>query len=167
MKLTHTILVLFIATLALPTAAVGQDEEASITLASNGEAIEDIVVVGQKSMGELRRDVFQSEEDFYSLYNKLNDDNEYDVRCYYEAPTGVRTKQHVCRPVFFSKARNRDDLTRRINPDTDPVIADKLVKLQEKLETLIATNPELQVAMARYNTARARLMALREERASN
>ena len=157
MKLTHTILALFVAVLALPMAAVGQDEE----------AIDNIVVASQKSTTALRRDLIRAEDDFYSLYNKLNDDNEYDVRCRYEAPTGVRKKIHVCRPVFFSKARDREDRTRRINPKTDAVIADKMVKLQEKLDTLIATNPELQEAMARYNTARARLVARREETASN
>lgn len=157
MKLTHTILASFVAVLALPLAAVGQDEE----------AIEDIVVASQKSTGALRRDLIRAEKDFYSLYNKLNDDNEYDVRCFKEAPTGVRTKQHVCRPVFFSKARNRENLNRGIDLNTDPVIADRMVKLQEKLDALIATNPELQVELVRYNTARARLMVRREERASN
>ena len=157
MKLVHAILAIFVALSALPMAAVGQDEE----------AIDNIVSTGQKSKAALRRDLIKAEGDFYALYNKLNDDNEYDVRCFYEAPTGLRTKHQVCRPVFFSKARNRDDPTRRMNPDTDRVIADKMVKLQEKLEALTAANPELQAAMARYNTARARLMALSEERASN
>jgi len=157
MKLAHTILALFVAVLALPMAAVGQDKE----------AIDDIVVASQKSKSALRRDLIRAEGDFYSLYNKLNDDNEYDVRCFYESPTGQRKKNHVCRPVFFSKARNRENLARAINPDTDPGIANKLVTLQEKLDTLIATNPELQVAAARYNTAQARFMALSEERARN
>ena len=157
MKLAHTILALFVAVLALPMAAVGQDEE----------VMEEIVVASQKSTAALRRDLIRAERDFYSLYNKLNDDNEYDVRCFKEAPTGVRTKQHVCRPVFFSKARNRENLNRGINLETDPVLADKMVKLQEKLDTLIATNPELQVATARYNTVRAQLMVQREETASN
>jgi hypothetical protein len=157
MKLTHTILALFVAVLALPMAAVGQDEE----------AIDNIVVASQKSMSALRRDLNRAEDDFYSLYNRLNDDNDYDVRCRYEAQTGMRKKNHVCRPVFFSKARDREDKTRRINPKTDAGIADKMVKLQEKLDTLIATNPELQEAAAKYNTARARIMARREEMASN
>ena len=157
MKLAHTILALFVAVLALPMAAVGQDEE----------AMEEIVVASQKSTAALRRDLTRAERDFYSLYNKLNDDNEYDVRCFKEAPTGVRTKQHVCRPVFFSKARNRENLNRGINLETDPIIADKMLKLQEKLDTLIATDPELQVATARYNTVRAQLMVRSEETASN
>ena len=173
MKPTHTILALFVAVLALPMAAVGQDEGASTEVASDDEAIEDIVVVGQKSMADLRRDIFQSEEDFYSLYNKLNDDKEYDVRCFYEAPTGTRIRNHVCRANFVTNAysahaaRNRGDVTRIANQDANPVIAEKSAKFQEKLETLIAANPELQVALVRYNTARARFMAEREESASN
>ena len=149
MKRVYAILALSIAVLTLPATAVGQDEE----------AIDDIVVTGQKSLATLRRDLIQAEGDFYSLYNTLNDDNEYDVRCYYETPTGQRKKVHVCRPVFFSKARNREDKTRRINPQTDKVIADKMITLQEKLETLIAANPELAEAMDRYNTVRAQLVA--------
>ena len=152
MKLTQTIVALFVAALALPVVAVAQDEE----------AVDEIVVASQKSLANLRRDLIDAEDDFYSLYNKLNNDNEYDVRCRYETPTGLRKKTHVCRPVFFSKARNREDKNRSIDPKTDRVIADKLVTLQEKLETLVAASPELQEAMARYNTARARLMARSE-----
>lgn len=157
MKLAHTILALSIAVLALPAVAVAQDEE----------AMDNIVVSGQKSAGAVRRDLIQAEDDFYALYNKLNDDNDYDVRCYYESPTGVRKKEHVCRPVFFSKARNREDRTRRVNPQNDPVIAEKLVKLEENLKALVAANPELQVAMANYNNARARYVALHEDKASD
>ena len=87
MKPTRTILALFVAVLALPMAAIGQDEEAST----------EIVVIGQKSLAEIRRDVFEAEEDFYALFNKLNDEKDYDVRCFYEKPTGTRIKNHVCR----------------------------------------------------------------------
>ena len=157
MKLAHTNFALFIAVLALPITAVGQD----------GEVVDEIVVASQPSMAVLRRDLTEAEADFYALYSKINDDNEYDVRCYREAPTGVRKKTQVCRPVFFAKARNREDKNRRIDPKTDKVIADKMVTLQEKLEILVTENPELQEAMARYNTARARLVAQSEGSTSN
>ncbi len=163
MKLTHTILALFAAVLALPMAAAGPAEE----------EIENIVVIGQKSKASLRRDVFQSEETFYALYNTLNDDNEYDVRCFYEAQTGTRVKNHVCRAKFVTNAyaghaaRNRGDLTRVANQSAIPAIAEKKAKFQEKLETLIAANPELQAALVRYNTARAQFMAEREKSANN
>lgn len=163
MKLTHTILALFAAVLALPMAAAGPAEE----------EIENIVVIGQKSMASLRRDVFRSEEGFYALYNKLNDDNEYDVRCFYEALTGTRVKNHVCRAKFVTNAyakhaaRNRGDLTRVANQDANPAIAEKSAKFEEKLETLIAANPELQAALVQYNTARALFLAEREKSANN
>lgn len=150
MKPVNTILALSIALLALPVAAIAQDDD----------AVDNIVVTGEKSMSDLRRDLIQAEDDFYSLYNKLNDDNEFDVRCFYETPTGLRKKVHVCRPVFFSKARNREDKTRRIDPKTDRVIAMKMETLQQKLETLIAANPELQEKMSTYNSVRAQLVAM-------
>ena len=163
MKPNYTILALLVAVLALPMAAVGQDEE----------AIDDIVVVGQKSINELRRDVYQYAEDFYSAYNKLNDDPEYDVRCFYEQATGTRIKNHVCRAKFVSNsysshaARNRSDLKLVANQGASPELAEKTVKFQDKLETLIAANPELEAALIRYNTARAEFFAEREQSANN
>lgn len=169
MKPIYTIWTLIVAILAVPMAAVGQDEGASTGLAAGDDAVEDIVVFGQKTTAELRRDVFRSEEDFYSLYNQLNDDKEYDVHCFYETPTGTRIKNHVCRARFVTDAyasqanRTRVSGTRLAqNQDSNPVIAEKTAKFQEKLETLVALNPELQAALVQYNTARARFIAERD-----
>ena len=157
MKAAHKILALVVA-LSLPMAAAGQDDE----------AIDDIVVTGEKSTADLRRDLVKAEDEFYSLYNELNDDNDYDVRCRWESPTGVRKKYQVCRPVFYSEARNRrENLNRPIDPATDPVLAERLETLQEKMESLVATNPDLQVAMVNYNTARSRLAAQLEGESGN
>lgn len=156
---------LFFVSLALPLTVSGQDEDAA-----NGDVVDNIVVVGEKSLAELRRDVYQAEEDFYALYNKLNDDNEYDVRCFYETATGTHIENHVCRARFVSKAfsahaaRNRNDMSRVANQDSNPAFAAKTAKYQEKLETLIAANPELQNALIRYNTLRAQFVAQREEK---
>jgi len=173
MKLTHTILALFVAVMVLPMAALGKDKQASAEVASFNDAIDDIVVVGQKSKSALRRDLYQSEEDFYSLYNKLNDEREYDVHCFYETLTGTHVKNHVCRAKFvasaYSKhaARNGGDLTRMANQDANTGFAEKTARYQEKLETLVATNPELQAALVRYSTAQARFTAKLEEMANN
>ena len=173
MKQIRTILALFIAVLALPMAAVGQGEGASAGVVTNDQTIDNIVVVGQKSLSDLRRDVFRAEEDFYSVYNSLNEDKDYDVRCFYENPTGTHQKNHVCRARFVTKAyskhasRNRNDLSRVANQGANPDFAEKTAKYQEKLETLVAANPKLQDALIRYNTARADFFEEREEIASN
>ena len=153
---------------AFPIAAVGQDEGAS-----NDETSEDNVVVDQRSQSDLRKDAYKAEEDFYSVYNKLNDEKEYDVRCFYEKPTGTNIKNHVCRARFVTNAydkharRNRNNLSRVANQDAIPVPEEKTARYQEIMETLIAADPELQAALVRYNTAQARFMAKREENASN
>ena len=163
MKLTRTILALFIAALALPMSAIGQDDE----------AIDDIVVVGQKSLSTLRKEVFKAEEEFYSVYNKLNDEKDYQVRCFYEKPTGTRIKNHVCRARFVTKAysshasRNGNDLSRVANQSSNPVFAEKTVKYQAHMESLVAENPELQAALGEYNSAVGQFMSKREGNSNN
>ncbi len=173
MKQTHMILALFVAVLAFPMAAFGENGGASAGVAANDQTIDDIVVVGQKSLSQLRKDVFEAEEDFYSVFNKLNDEKDYDVRCFYETATGTHIKNHVCRARFITKAferharRNRNNQSSVANQSADPVLAKKTVKYHEKVETLIIANPELQAAFARYNTTRAEFFAVRENSANN
>ena len=171
MKPNRTTLALFVTVLALPMVALG--EGVSTGVASNNEAIDNIVVVGQKSLAELRKDVFEAEEDFYAVFNKLNDEKDFTVRCHYETATGTHIKNHVCRARFVTKAfsahaaRNRNDLSRVANQDSNPAFAAKTAKYQEAVETLVATNPELQTAFLRYNDKRAQFFAEREEVANN
>jgi len=168
MKPTRTILAIFAAVLTLPLMAAAQADEAT-----NDEVIDDIVVVGQKSLSTLRKEVFKAEEDFYSMFNKLNDNKDFNVRCFYENATGTHIKNHVCRARFVTKAysshaaRNGGDLSRVANQDANPAFATKTAEYQAKMETLVDANPELQAALIRYNTVRAEFMAEREEMASN
>jgi hypothetical protein len=53
------------------------------------------------------------------------------------------------------------------NQDADPEFAEKTAKYQEKMETFLASSPELEAAFIRYNTARADYFEQREEVASN
>ena len=171
MKTTRTTLALFIAVLALPMVALG--EGVSTGVASNNEAIDNIVVVGHKSISEMRKDVFEAEEDFYAVFNKLNDEKDFTVRCNYEKATGTHIKNHVCRARFVTKAfskhaaRNGNDLSRVANQGSDPAFAEKTARYHEKVETLVAANPELLTAFLRYNDKRAQFFAEREEIANN
>ena len=151
MKSTNWTAALVAVAIAIPATVFAQDDE----------AIDNVVVVGEKSLSQLRNDLFSAEEDFYALYNELNDEDEYDVTCFYETPTGTRIKNHVCRAKFIAAgyareaSRRRMDVSRVANQDSDAAMAEKTARFQEKLETLITANPELQTALARYNNARA------------
>ena len=172
MKPNRTILALFIAVWALPMAAVGQAAETSTGATSKNETIDDIVVVGQKSLSDLRRGVYQAEEDFYAVFNRLNDDRDYNVRCFYEKATGTNIKNHVCRAKFVSKAysshaaRNGNDLSRVANQGSNSAFIEKTARYQEIMETLVAANPDLQEALIRYNTLRSQFVAQREAKGS-
>ena len=142
MKSKYTIMALIGAFLALPLAATAQEQ-----MASAETAREEVADVKKKSMGALRRELYKSEEEFYALYNKLNDDAEYDVSCFYETPTGTRQKNHVCRAKFVTDsygahaARNRGDVSRVANQDANPLLAQKMETFQAKIETLVGSNP--------------------------
>lgn len=158
MKPTRTMLALFVAAFVLPMTAVGQDEEAS------GE---NVVAASQKSAGELRRDLWKAEKDFFAMYNKLNDDNLYDVRCSKEVPTGSVIKTQTCRPKFLSRALKDGKIKKDADLQSDPEVANNIATFRKNMDSLIATNPELRSAAIALNEAQARLVADKERRANN
>ena len=159
MKSLVTKLAVVLAVFAFPLAAVAQADGASPDAAA-AEAPEG----KKKSLSAMRREVWKFEEDFYAIYNEMNDEKEYDVRCFYETPTGSRIKNHICRANFITNAysasavRKRSNANRRANADDDPQIAAKKAVFEEKLQSYIGENPELQNAFVKYSTARAEFM---------
>lgn len=155
---------LFVTALMLPMAAVGQDEDASTEMASDNE---NIVVASQKSPREMRRDLWRAEKEFYSIYNELNDDNIYDVRCTKEVPTGSTIKSQMCRPKFLDRALKDGKVKNTTNLDSNPEIADQIATFRKNLEELVVANPDLQTALATLNSAHAQIAADKERRANN
>ena len=62
---------------------------------------------------------------------------------------------------------SRGEIDRMTNLEKSPAISAKMARFREKLGTLIAANPELQVAADTFTTARALYMAQSESEASN
>jgi len=52
-----------------------------ITVAQEPDAIDEIVVMGSRSLTLLRHEVTQAEDIFYDRYNLLNEDDRYDMIC--------------------------------------------------------------------------------------
>jgi hypothetical protein len=167
MKLSRKTPVLVVTVLLFPMAAAGQDKDASTEANSDNEAFENIVVASQKSPGDLRRDLWRAEKEFYSMYNKLNDDGLYDVRCTIEVPTGSMIKSQVCRPKFLDRAIKDGKVRNATSLESNPEIAANIVTFRNNLETLVAENPDLQTAAAALNLAHARVEADSAGRADN
>jgi hypothetical protein len=159
MKPNHKILAAIVVAMVFPLAASAQEDKVD----------EEVVVVGNKSISTLRKEVYEAEADFYALYNTLNDDPDFDVKCYYETATGTHVKNHVCRANFISAsyakhaARNGNDLS-RVAAQTDPALAEKTAIFEERLTNLVNTNAELQAAFLSYNEARSSFFTAREAR---
>jgi len=161
MNQTRTYLALLISILALPVAAVGQVEVAAT------DPGETVVVASQKSVKELRRDYWQAERDFYAIYNDLNEDGLYNVRCSREAPTGSVIKVQTCRPKFLDRALREGKINTAAKLDTNAEITDNIAIFRENMSALVAANPALKSAAATLNSAHAQLAAVEESESRN
>lgn len=63
------------------------------------EQAEEIVVRGRR-LADFRVEVEQARVRAYDIFNEINSDDEFDVRCVHEKTTGTRMRQQVCRARF-------------------------------------------------------------------
>lgn len=68
------------------------------------ESIEEIVVYGDKSLSNLRSEMYGAEDDFFAVFNALNSRDEFDIDCDFRTPIGQRRRYHVCTPKFAVKS---------------------------------------------------------------
>lgn len=143
--------------LSLPASVLAQTAPAAQARAS--ERPQESSIISQKSTESLEKDIRVAEDHAYGLFNKLNDDNDYDIRCEKEFRTGTTIGQRVCKPNFLrnSNSRNaRSDLADmrgegavRTSP-VQPELEFRYPQLKEKMQALAAKNPELKKAFADY-----------------
>ena len=145
---------------ALPSVSLCQlagDQEVAQTPA---ETIEEIVVYGDKSLGNLRREVYRTEENFFAVFSSLNDEEEYDIRYFYEMPSFTHIRRHVCRANFVTNATSAEAKGWRTEGPRYPVVPARTVIMQkkrhlgEKMEKLAAEHPELLEALNEYTNAK-------------
>jgi hypothetical protein len=82
-------------TLAQPASATAQPDA----------AIEDVIVVnGRRYPGQLRLQMLDAERAVYDLFNRLNDNPEFDISCSRQRVTGTQLPSQVCQPEFEREA---------------------------------------------------------------
>jgi Na+-transporting methylmalonyl-CoA/oxaloacetate decarboxylase gamma subunit len=135
----------------------------------SSESIEEIIVYGDKPLHTLRREVYTAEENFFDLFTSLNQDDDYDVRCYYEVPSFTHIRRHVCRANFVIDATSAEAasfLGKGGGPalPAEMVIEGKKERFREVIEALVAEHPELLQALSKYTNARQILESEKEQR---
>lgn len=153
----------YIALLTLPLALSG---------AANGwaqqpaaaEQVEEIVIVGQRTLSALRRQVEDAELQVYDVFNKLNEDRRYDIHCQMVAPIGSNIKRRRCAPQFADDAERDEALAfldgRPVIPAAT-VISEQNGVLHERMAALARANPEFLEALRAHSEARVRLTEAR------
>lgn len=132
------------------------------------EPIEEITVYGDKPVHALRREVYRAEENFFDVFSSINEDDDYDVRCFYEVPSFTHIRRHVCRAKFVIDATSRESAAflGQVGAMSQPAtfeIERKKERLRELMETMIAEHPELLQALIEY-TDRKQILEAQKER---
>lgn len=118
---------------------------------SNEESvIDEITVIGERDLLALRVEITRAEDEIFSIFNELNEDDDYDMICETERPVGTRIARRVCRARLF-REKMAEDARRAMDGDvmTGPMIdTEKHNKiLQEKLRSMALESPEFAEAL--------------------
>ncbi|MBQ14191.1 MAG: hypothetical protein QGG67_11715 [Gammaproteobacteria bacterium] len=112
--------------------------------------IEEIVVRAQRSFFLLRAQIDTAEDTFYSNYNDLNVNDEFDVDCRSVVYTGTHISKRECWPAFFDRlvARNSQDSLQGISfLETIGSLAaqydNQFVNLRANIEKIAIENPSV------------------------
>lgn len=92
------VLVLSVAIASLSQVVLAQEEAENAA-----ESVEEIVVYGERSLANLRSEMYSAQEDFFDVFNTLNSRNEFDINCDFQTILGERRRYHVCTPQFATK----------------------------------------------------------------
>ena len=124
------------------------------------DAVDEIVVYGDKPLFALRREVYRTEAHFWDVFSEINTDDEFDVRCFYEVPSFTHIRRHVCRAQFVIDATAEEarfmfsQQVGRFRKPAALAIVRKKKEMQALMEQMIAEHAELQQALEQFTTAR-------------
>ena len=151
--------------LVLPVSGVCQSE--SVQAEEPPETIEEVIVRGSKSLIELKHEMNLAEGVHVDFFNLLNTDDQFDVRCYDEVPTGSKIPQRVCRTNWFRDLHSAEtQKLMRGEPFMYPVFRNKKMdeRLNELMSKAIREQPKMLDALARYAEAKQTLESERKRR---
>jgi len=130
--------------------------QAEVT-AQDQEKIEEITVIGQKDIFDLRHKVIKAEDRAYNIFNKLVDDKSFAVHCQFKATTGSLIKRRVCLPDFYYDALRGEALSTlatigyftnsAVVPSARNVFAMRFPAFKNKVKELVMKDPDLRDAM--------------------
>jgi hypothetical protein len=145
----YWLIVVFVGLLIYPESAVAQKDKDLSTW-----EMEEILVIGDRSLYSLRMEMYKAEDIKYKLFNSLNSTDEFDITCEYEPRWGPGIKRRVCDVGYMKKARSeaaREFAEIGLPPPSDYQLAmenaHKTEALNKEMVELGVKHPELAKAM--------------------
>ena len=120
------------------------------------DVIEEIIIYGDKTLTQMRKDLRIAEEKTYTMFNSLNEDDDFDIYCHNEAPTGSKIHYRVCRANYVSQLMSeatRQAMAGEAVNVSAATIRKKDQALREIMEKLMVERPGFLQALLDINEA--------------
>jgi hypothetical protein len=160
------ILILLISLAADPRTACADEPETP-------NEMEEVTVYGEKSLLSLKRALIKSEDNAFAMFNSLNKEYQYDIRCYKKAPLGSHIKRRICFANYVHELNEEAASVWRGNKrglkSGGPIenvtkMRMKKKNLREIMDALKLEHPELAEALNTYSEAKHRYVTATEEK---
>jgi hypothetical protein len=125
------------------------------------------VVVESKRLSTMRKEIIQTENKFFALFNQLNTDDDFDVHCNMEATTGTHLQKRLCLVQFYQDAQaewTRAQLTGDYAPPPDLVALERGPEYKKRALQVINAHPELRRLVKERDALERKFNATRKQR---
>jgi hypothetical protein len=165
--------------LFIPLAVAAQDVSVPQPVTESAQSPEEIVIVGQRSILQLRLQMLDAEKLAYDVFNGFNDDRRFKISCAQQQGAGSYIRNQVCQPEFIIEVQAQsarafmDSRSHFVihnsaqNPGAPPpaevpatplhteaLIAARQRAFQRKMREVAEEHPEFLDAMVHYSEAR-------------
>ena len=136
-------------------------------IAVEQEPLEEVIVIAPRSLNSMRAEILEVQNNAIDLFNAINSDDDFDIRCRRETPLGSYIPRRNCRPRFVDRIES--SATRiylqgngYFSPRAE--IRHHQQLLEEHMRTLMEENLQLYEAMHEYYLIKTEFEAERKER---
>ena len=154
----------------LDRGALAQDEPA--TAEAHPEDVgyadlEEIIVTAPRTLRSMRAEIEEVQDRAFALFNELNIDNDYDIVCRRETPTGSHIPVRVCRPRYVDRLEAeaaQDFLAGEayFDPGGDILYHEDI--LRQKIARMAEEDPDFHHALAEFYRVKTSYEEERQER---
>jgi hypothetical protein len=121
----------------------------------------------REKLSAMRAEIVKLEDRFYTEYNKLNSDHQYDMVCTVEAPTGTILQSRKCQPAFVNTA-TRDEALGFLGgysvPPASVVVNGKWPDYEKNMLGVINKHAELRKLIRERDALEKRYQAVRKQK---